>query len=498
MTFHELELSEQILRAIKEEGYETATPIQSAAIPPILDGRDLLGCAQTGTGKTAAFALPTIHRLSAKADKSQPHRIRALILAPTRELATQIGESFRTYGKHSGLRTTVIFGGVGQSPQVKHLQRGVDILVATPGRLWDLMQQGHVRLRDVEVLILDEADQMLDMGFIHDLRRIVAKTPEDRQTLMFSATMPPEIRSLASEWLIEPALVEVAPQGTTIDRIAQSVFFVPTKQAKAELLVDYVRKHATSRTIVFTRTKHGADKLVRFLSKSRVRAEAIHGNKSQNARQIALAKFKGEHPPLLIATDIAARGLDIDGVSHVVNFDLPMTPELYVHRIGRTARAGASGVAVMFCAPDERSMLKEIERLTRQRIPTATYSAKETRGGGAPLQDVEEAEADGIVPGEASWQAQERRPQHQQRRPQQPRNGQQGRSQRSHGTQTQRPAFGDGIMSAVGPGGEMSKQQRLARRRRRRSAADARGGLPPTGGPNPGYRGPKYKKRTGR
>ncbi len=487
MTFAKLQLSKQILRAVEEEGYETATPIQSAAIPPILDGRDILGCAQTGTGKTAAFALPTIQRLTDSAKQGQPHRLRALVLAPTRELASQIGESFHTYGKHSGLRCTVIFGGVGQVPQVKHLQRGVDILVATPGRLCDLMAQGHVRLKDIEVLILDEADQMLDLGFIHDLRRIVAKVPEDRQTLLFSATMPPEIRRLADEWLVDPVSIEIAPQGTTIDRIAQSVYFVPTKQGKAELLVNYLKKEATGRTIVFTRTKHGADKLVQHLLKARVRAEAIHGNKSQNARQQALVRFKSQHPPVLVATDIAARGLDIDEISHVVNFDLPMTPELYVHRIGRTARAGASGVAVMFCCPDERSMLKQIERLTRQTIPAVKYGQNEVHKKGA-VEIGEEAEG-AIIDYEPQPRQQQPRPEY-------------------RGAQTHRPPQGHRA-ERRGPGGPSSNQppavdseadrnQRLARRRRRRGAADARGGLPPSGGPNPGYRGPKYKKRAGR
>jgi ATP-dependent RNA helicase RhlE len=372
MSFAELELSETLLRAVREAEYEVATPIQTAAIPPLLAGRDLVGCAQTGTGKTAAFALPTLQRLSTQgsAPRERGRKIRCLVLAPTRELASQIGESFRTYGRYTGLRHTVIFGGVGQNPQVRALQHGVDILVATPGRLLDLMNQGYVHLDRVEVLILDEADQMLDMGFIHDLRRIVARVPRERQTLLFSATMPPEIRSLADQWLHDPVAVSVTPQATPVERIAQSVHFVEQK-AKPEFLIRYLKEQSAKRPLVFTRTKHGADKLVKVLLQSGIRAAAIHGNKSQNARQHALAQFKSQHPPVLVATDIAARGLDIDGVSHVVNFDLPMTPESYVHRIGRTARAGADGIAVTFCAGDERSMLREIERLTRKKLPVA-------------------------------------------------------------------------------------------------------------------------------
>jgi ATP-dependent RNA helicase RhlE len=372
MSFEGLELSEPLLRAVREEGYEIATPIQIAAIPPLLAGRDLVGCAQTGTGKTAAFALPTLHRLSQQASRprEQGRKIRCLVLAPTRELASQIGESFRAYGRFTGLRHTVIFGGVGQHPQVKALRQGVEIVVATPGRLLDLMNQGYVNLDHVEVLILDEGDQMLDMGFIHDLRRIVARVPRQRQTLLFSATMPPEIRSLADQWLRDPVTVSVAPQATPAERVAQSVYFIE-KRGKPELLARYLAEQQAQRTLVFTRTKHGADKLVKSLMQAGIRAQAIHGNKSQSARQHALAQFKSPRPPVLVATDIASRGLDIDNVSHVVNFDLPLTPEIYVHRIGRTARAGAEGIAVTFCDSEERGMLREIERLTRQRLPVA-------------------------------------------------------------------------------------------------------------------------------
>jgi len=372
MSFVELELSESLLRAVREEGYEIATPIQLQAIPPILAGSDVLGCAQTGTGKTAAFALPTLQRLLAggQPPRQRGRAIRTLILAPTRELAAQIGESFRAYGRFTGLKHTVIFGGVGQVPQVRAIQHGVDVLVATPGRLLDLMNQGYVRLDKVEILILDEADQMLNMGFIHDLRRIVARVPRERQTLMFSATMPEEIRRLADQWLTNPVEVRVTPQATMAERITQSVYFVE-KKAKPQLLARYLREENVTRTLVFTRTKHGADKLVRALEQHGFRAAAIHGNKSQSARQHVLAQFKLPNPPVLVATDIAARGLDIDSVSHVVNYDLPLTPEIYVHRIGRTARAGAEGIAITLCDREERSMLREIERLTRQRLPIA-------------------------------------------------------------------------------------------------------------------------------
>jgi ATP-dependent RNA helicase RhlE len=381
MSFAELNLSDPLRRAVEAAGYHTATPIQLQAIPALLAGRDLVGCAQTGTGKTAAFALPTLQRLHQPdaPRASQPHKraIRTLVLAPTRELASQIGESFRTYGRFTGLKHTVIFGGVGQYPQVKALHHGCDIVVATPGRLLDLMNQGYVDLSRVEILILDEADQMFDMGFIRDLRRIVSRVPRQRQTLLFSATMPPEIRQLADEWLHDPVSVSVVPHSTPAERIEQTVYHVE-KKAKPQLLATYIREQGARRTLVFTRTKHGADKLVKSLEQAGIRAAAIHGNKSQNARERVLAQFKSQHPPVLVATDVAARGLDIDEVSHVVNFDLPMTAELYVHRIGRTARAGASGIAVTFCDREERSMLREIERLTKQRLPIA--------GGHAPAE----------------------------------------------------------------------------------------------------------------
>jgi ATP-dependent RNA helicase RhlE len=389
--FDQLGLADSLLRAVRAEGYEVATPIQLQAIPPVLAGKDLMGCAQTGTGKTAAFALPTLHRLStsvspaltngaAPAPKNKlngRHRdsypradrrpIRSLILAPTRELALQISESFKTYGKFTGLRYTVVYGGVGQGPQVKALQNGVDVLVATPGRLLDLMDQGHINLRNVEILILDEADQMLDMGFIVPLRKIVASVPKARQTLMFSATMPPEIRKLAGEWLSDPTHVQVAPVATPAELVEHSVYFVE-QQNKPQLLVHFLQNTAFTRTLVFARTKHGADKIVKHLDRSGIRAAALHGNKSQSVRQRTLDAFKSNKPPVLVATDIAARGLDVDNISHVINYELPEVAEIYVHRIGRTGRAGATGIATSFCGRHERDQLRQIERLTRQTI----------------------------------------------------------------------------------------------------------------------------------
>jgi ATP-dependent RNA helicase RhlE len=386
--FDHFGLAEPLLRAVRAAGHHTATPIQLQAIPFVLAGRDLMGCAETGTGKTAAFVLPTLHRLSASASQAQPSssstrnesqksrrdiqraadsRIRSLILAPTRELAAQIGASVATYGKFSSLRHTVVYGGVGQGTQVRALQAGVDILLATPGRLLDLMEQGYVDLRAIETLILDEADQMLDMGFVIPLRRIVAKLPKARQTLMFSATMPAEIRKLAGEWLRDPVHVQVGPVATPVERIQQCVYLVEP-QHKPRLLAHYLETTPFTRALVFARTKHGADKIVKQLTRSGVRAAAIHGNKSQNVRQRTLEAFKSTRPPVLIATDIAARGLDVEGVSHVINYDMPAVPEIYVHRIGRTARAGASGSATSFCSREERGHLRQIERLIRRTI----------------------------------------------------------------------------------------------------------------------------------
>jgi ATP-dependent RNA helicase RhlE len=355
------------------EGYDTPTKIQAAAIPPILEGRDVLGCAQTGTGKTAAFALPALQRLGS-APQSGRRPTRTLVLAPTRELAIQIGESFRAYGRNTGLKHAVIYGGVGQHPQVRALRAGVDILIATPGRLLDLMQQGFVDLKHIEILVLDEADRMLDMGFIHDLRRIVAKVPEKRQTLLFSATMPSEIRQLADQWLRDPVDVRVNSVSRTADTVRQSVIFVEQPN-KIRMLTHWLENTAWTRTIVFTRTKRRADMVAKLLRNANVAADSFHADKSQAARQKTLARFKSPKPLVLVATDIAARGLDIDMVSHVINYDLPVDAENYVHRIGRTGRAGADGVALSFCDTAERSHLHAIQRLTKQTLSIETQPA---------------------------------------------------------------------------------------------------------------------------
>ena len=372
--FSELHLRPEIQQALIAQGYQVPTPIQAGAIPPALLGRDVLGIAQTGTGKTAAFTLPILQRLAEPHERVHSGRARALILTPTRELAIQIGDSIAAYGAGLGLRSAVIFGGVGQAPQVTALRGGLDLLVATPGRLLDLMHQGHIRFDRLEVFVLDEADRMLDMGFIHDVRKVIATLPPKRQTLFFSATMPVEISALAAKLLKNPARVEVAPVATTVELVQQRVIFVPSA-SKRHLLVDMLDKDASmDRVIVFTRTKHGANKVVEHLTKSNVLAAAIHGNKSQTARQAALEGFKAGEVRVLVATDIAARGIDIDNVSHVVNFELPNIPESYVHRIGRTARAGAAGVAVAFCDNgEERGYLRDIEKLTR--VPLTVVEA---------------------------------------------------------------------------------------------------------------------------
>jgi ATP-dependent RNA helicase RhlE len=371
MRFEDLNLIPGLLDAVREQGYSIPTPIQEQAIPHVLAGQDLLGCAQTGTGKTAAFALPILQRLLHAERRSGRRSIRALVITPTRELASQIEESFRTYGVHTGLRATVIFGGVGQNPQVRALAQGVDILVATPGRLLDLMNQGFVKLNAVEVFVLDEGDRMLDMGFIHDIRKISAQLPHKRQTLLFSATLPPEISQLSRGMLDNPVSVSVTPSASTVETIDQSVYFVE-KQDKIALLIHLVEQTAISRALVFTRTKHGADTVARRLVRASIQAAAIHGNKSQNNRERALNAFKKGSSPLLVATDIASRGLDIDDISHVINFDLPHEPECYVHRIGRTGRAGAAGAAISFCSLEERPILKAIERLTRKNLAAQT------------------------------------------------------------------------------------------------------------------------------
>jgi ATP-dependent RNA helicase RhlE len=378
MQFADLDLIPPLARAVAAEGYVEPTPIQSQAIPHVLAGRDLLGLAQTGTGKTAAFALPILQRL-ASTPEHKPRRIRCLVLTPTRELASQIGESFTVYGRHLPLTNTVIFGGVGMEPQKHALRTGkMDILVATPGRLLDLAGQGLVDLKRLEVFVLDEADRMLDMGFIHDVRRVIKLLPRPRQTLFFSATMPREAQELADQLLVNPVTVAVTPPATTAEKVDQEVFFVE-KGDKRALLVDVLRDSAMRRVLVFSRTKHGANRIAEHLAKAKVSAEAIHGNKSQNARERALAGFKAGKTRVLVATDIAARGIDIDDVTHVVNFDVPEVPETYVHRIGRTARAGASGMAITFCDADERPDLYAIEKLTRQPIAVVEGHPFESR-----------------------------------------------------------------------------------------------------------------------
>ncbi|PIQ08184.1 MAG: DEAD/DEAH box helicase [Ignavibacteriales bacterium CG18_big_fil_WC_8_21_14_2_50_31_20] len=367
MQFNSLNIVEPILKALKEEGYSIPTPIQAESIPIVLQGTDLLGCAQTGTGKTAAFAIPILQLLGANRAYGKKRKIRSLIVTPTRELAIQIGESFKAYGRHTGLNYTVIFGGVNQNPQTTALRNGVDILVATPGRLLDLMNQGHLSLRDVEIFVLDEADRMLDMGFIHDVKKMIAVLPKKRQSLFFSATMPPEIVKLAGTILSNPEQVSVTPVSSTVDIIKQNIYFVD-KGNKTSLLVDILKDSNIKTALVFTRTKHGADKVVKILIKHKIKAEAIHGNKAQNARQRALTNFKEQTTRVLVATDIAARGIDVDDLEYVINYEIPNIAETYVHRIGRTGRAGAEGTAFSFCDAEEKEYLKDIEKLISKNI----------------------------------------------------------------------------------------------------------------------------------
>ncbi len=381
IAFTDLGLSDAVLKALTAEGYVNPTPIQQKAIPQVMAGRDLLGCAQTGTGKTAAFALPMIERLLASNTPRDGRRPRALVLSPTRELSAQIADSFATYGRGTPLKYAVIFGGVGQGPQISMLSRGLDVLVATPGRLLDLMNQGAAFLDKVEILVLDEADRMLDMGFLPDVKRILQKLPKQRQTLFFSATMPSDIERLSREILVNPVRVDVAPVSSTAERIDQSVYMVEASE-KRRVLEKVLRDPAMERAIVFTRTKHGANRLVKELERGEIVSEAIHGNKSQGARQRALDNFRSGRLKVLIATDIAARGIDVDGISHVVNYDLPNIPESYVHRIGRTARAGREGIAVSLCSREERGYLRDIERLTRtpiRKLETPEPSAEDVR-----------------------------------------------------------------------------------------------------------------------
>ncbi|MGZ8460058.1 MAG: DEAD/DEAH box helicase [Candidatus Deferrimicrobiaceae bacterium] len=394
--FEAFGLRPELLRAVAEKNYTTPTPIQEKAIPFVLEGKDLLGCAQTGTGKTAAFALPILNRLQETPWKGRGRRpIRALVLTPTRELASQIAGSFGAYGRHTALKHAIVFGGVSQHPQAQALERGIDILVATPGRLLDLMSQGLVNLRTVETFVLDEADRMLDMGFIHDIRRIIDQLPGKRQTLFFSATMPGEIRGLADTILRDPVRVAVTPVATPAEAVAHQVHYVE-KPEKIALLKHLLEGPSVRNALVFTRTKHGADRVTRQLVRHKVMAEAIHGNKSQNAREKALDRFKRGQTRVLVATDIAARGLDIVDLSHVINFDLPNEPESYVHRIGRTGRAGASGIALSFCSFEERPFLAGIERLIRKHLPVAEAHPYRSHRNPGPPTDLDPRRANGV------------------------------------------------------------------------------------------------------
>jgi ATP-dependent RNA helicase RhlE len=372
LTFKQLMLSEPLLKALNRQGYTTPTPIQEQSIPVILSKRDLLGCAQTGTGKTAAFALPILQLLNEQPSGKGYKHTRTLILTPTRELAIQISESFMDYGKYLSIKHEVIFGGVSQHAQTLALRNGTDILIATPGRLLDLMNQGYVHLDHLEIFVLDEADRMLDMGFIHDVKKVIRALPEEKQTLLFSATMPPQIAQLAQHLLHQPVRIDVAPVSSTAEKIEQSVYFIP-KQQKQNLLVHLLNERK-DRTLVFTRTKHGADKIAKELKKAKIHADAIHGNKSQTARQNALSNFKNGKLKVLVATDIAARGIDVDSLEQVINFDLPDVAETYVHRIGRTGRAGAAGVAISFCdGKEEMGNLKSINKLIGIKIPAVAH-----------------------------------------------------------------------------------------------------------------------------
>ena len=384
-SFQDFGLSDAITRALAEENYHTPTPIQAQTIPAVMSGRDVIGIAQTGTGKTAAFALPILHRLTASPRPPARKSCRILVLSPTRELSGQILDSFRTYGRHLRIRGALAIGGVSMGAQVRALLNGVDVLVATPGRLLDLGKSNALRLDEVECLVLDEADRMLDMGFIHDIRKIVAKLPARRQTLMFSATMPRAIAELAAHMLRDPIKVAVAPVASTVERVEQRVIRVD-RAAKPAILIDILRRETIDRALIFTRTKHGADKVVRGLIRAGIGAEAIHGNKSQNLRERVLAAFRKGEVRTLVATDIAARGIDVDGISHVVNFDLPNVPETYVHRIGRTARAGAEGVAISLCDGDEVAFLRDIEKLIRVTIPVSDRRADQRRAEPSPAQ----------------------------------------------------------------------------------------------------------------
>ncbi len=409
-TFEALRLNPLLLQALKDEGYKSPTPIQAQAIPAVLEGRDLLGIAQTGTGKTAAFALPLLHKLALLKGRPPRGGCRVLVLSPTRELATQIAESFRTYGKHLGFSIATIFGGVGFGGQRQALGRGIDVLVATPGRLQDHLEQGSARLDHVTTLVLDEADQMLDKGFLPAIRRLIRAVPVERQTLFFSATMPVEINRLADEMLKSPVRVAVAPVASTAEKVAQRVIHA-NRQDKRRVLAELLRAEGVGRALIFSRTKHGADRIVNQLDQDGISANAIHGNKSQNAREAALAAFRDGRAPVLVATDIAARGIDVDGVTHVIQFDLPEVPETYVHRIGRTARAGAAGIAIALCSGEDRDKLRAIEKLIRAQIPAEdrrTGEAEEAAPARPPRQPRQQRAAQ--KPRQAQEQQRPRRP----------------------------------------------------------------------------------------
>jgi ATP-dependent RNA helicase RhlE len=452
VSFAELALVEPIQRAIAALNYITPTPIQAQAIPHLLDNKDLLGCAQTGTGKTAAFALPILNTLTTNRKPVMSRHPRALVLSPTRELAVQISDSFRAYGKFLRLSHTVVYGGVSQRTQVHALNRGVDILVATPGRLMDLMNQKYINLSKVEIFVLDEADRMLDMGFIRDIRKIITTIPAERQTVFFSATMPPEIQRLADELLSDPVRVQVTPSHSTAERVEQKVMFVE-KSNKSALLSELLKDESINRALVFTRTKHGADRLSMQLERLDIVSEAIHGNKSQAARSKALDKFRTGRVRVLVATDVAARGIDVDGITHVINYDLPNEPESYIHRIGRTGRAGASGVAFSFCDREERGFLRNIERLIRQRVPVESnhpYNPSRMPSGGNAEMTSQDAFGDA---GPA-------------RKPQASR----GRSYSNSGAKPRSPRIGEKSSSPTGPKsysdrGERSYSDNGARRK---------------------------------
>ena len=452
-SFDELGLAAPIARALAEEKYETPTPIQAGAIPPVLTGRDLVGIAQTGTGKTAAFALPILNHLLTQRRRAEQRTCRVLVLSPTRELSGQILESFRTYGRHVRPTTALAIGGVPMGRQVRTLINGVDVLVATPGRLLDLMQNNAVRLDRIEVFVLDEADRMLDMGFIRDIRKIVAKIPAQRQTLFFSATMPQEIEKLAGELLRDPVRIAVSPATKTADRVDQRVVHVD-RADKPDLLASLLKSEPVDRALIFTRTKHGADRVVRGLIKAGISAEAIHGNKSQSNRERALAGFRTGRVRTLVATDIAARGIDVEGISHVFNYDLPNIPESYVHRIGRTARAGADGIAISFCSHDEMPFLRDIEKLIRITIPS-TDQRRQRQAGPRPAQPQQQRhrQPNGRQPHQQRGRNEQRQPRNQATEPQ-PHKGQgagiesvafmqeRGRNQRRHnGNGARRPTY---------------------------------------------------------